>query len=175
MFKFNTILALLFVCNFVYAQNKEEVKEIEIKAIEIKPGEDYSIEKIVVEEPSEDEIIPFVIVEQIPLFQTCKNTEKKDQINCFTDEMKKHVEKNLKYPKEAKKQKIEGKVIIVFEIDKNGKVTNVMTRSNFDEEYKTSFEEEAKRIINKLPLFIPGRQHDKPVNIRYYLPINFKI
>ena len=42
--------------------------------------------------------------------------------------MEKHVKKHLKYPKEAKKDKIEDRVITVFEIDKQGKVTNIHAR-----------------------------------------------
>ena len=121
-----------------------------------------------------DEAIPFQVVEQIPLFENCKNVEQKEQINCFQEEMKKHIEKNLKYPKDAKKNKVESKVTVLFEIDKNGKVTNIKVRGK-QTEFKSLFEEEAKRIISLLPNFIPATQRGKMVKVSYAIPINFKL
>jgi len=121
-----------------------------------------------------DEAIPFQVVEQIPLFENCKNVEQKEQINCFQEEMKKHIEKNLKYPKDAKKNKVESKVTVLFEIDKNGKVTNIKVRGK-QTEFKSLFEEEAKRIISLLPNFIPATQRGKIVKVSYAIPINFKL
>lgn len=121
-----------------------------------------------------DEAVPFAVVEQIPLFENCKSVEKKDQMNCFYEEMKKHVEKHLKYPKEAKNKKIENKVSVHFEIDKDGKVTNIQVRGK-QTEFKSLFEEEAKRIISLLPDFIPATQRKKTVAVKYAIPINFKL
>ena len=88
--------------------------------------------------------------------------------------MKKHIEKNLKYPKDAKKNKVESKVTVLFEIDKNGKVTNIKVRGK-QTEFKSLFEEEAKRIISLLPNFIPATQRGKMVKVSYAIPINFKL
>lgn len=121
-----------------------------------------------------DEAIPFAVVEQIPLFENCKSVEKKDQMNCFYEEISKHIKKELKYPKEAKKDKIEDRVITVFEIDKQGKITNIHARGK-KSNYKTLFEEEAKRIIQTLPPFSPGLQRGKAVIVKYSMPITFKL
>jgi len=121
-----------------------------------------------------DEAVPFAVVEQIPLFENCKSVEKKEQMNCFYEEISKHIKKELKYPKEAKKDKIEDRVITVFEIDKRGKVTNVHARGK-KSDYKALFEEEAKRIIQTLPPFSPGLQRGKAVIVKYSMPITFKL
>lgn len=126
-------------------------------------------------EESLDEAIPFAIIDQIPLFENCKNLERDGQVKCFHEEMKKHVEKHLKYPKEAKKNKAENRVITMFEIDKSGKVTNIQVRSKQRNEYQALFETEAKRIIEALPQFSPGLQRGKPVVVTYSIPINFSL
>lgn len=121
-----------------------------------------------------DEAVPFAVVEQIPLLKACKNVEKKEQINCLNEEIRKHIKNELKYPKEAEKDRIEDRVITLFEIDKNGKVTNIKVRGK-KSEYQSLFEAEAKRIIEALPQFSPGLQRGKPVVVAYSIPINFKL
>jgi TonB family protein len=121
-----------------------------------------------------DEAVPFAVVEQIPLLKACKNVEKKEQINCLNEEIRKHIKNELKYPKEAEKDRIEDRVITLFEIDKNGKATNIKVRGK-KSEYQLLFEAEAKRIIEALPQFSPGLQRGKPVVVAYYIPISFKL
>mgnify|MGYP006190331281 FL=1 len=121
-----------------------------------------------------DEAVPFAVVEQIPLFENCKNVERKEQMNCFHEEIKKHIDKQLKYPKAAKKDKIEDRVITVFEIDKQGKVNNIQVRGR-KSEYQLLFEAEAKRIIEALPQFSPGLQRGKPIVVKYGIPISFTL
>lgn len=121
-----------------------------------------------------DEAVPFAVVEQIPLFEVCKNVDKKDQMNCFQEEISKHIKKELKYPKEAKKNKVEDRVVTVFEIDKQGKVISIHVRGK-KSEYQLLFEAEAKRIIEALPQFSPGLQRGKPVVVKYGIPISFAL
>lgn len=153
-------------------ENTGIIRESEMVAYD--PEYPVSVEVAENAEEYADEAVPFAVVEQIPLFEACKNVEKKDQMNCFHEEMKKHIEKHLKYPKEAKDNKVESKVTVLFEIDKNGKVTNIKVRGK-QTEFKSLFEEEAKRIISLLPNFIPATQRGKIVKVSYAIPINFKL
>lgn len=131
------------------------------------------------EKPSFEEIdetpVPISVVEQIPLFSSCEKIEKREQIKCFEEEIKKHIDNNLKYPKEAKKENLERKVHVLFDIDKEGTIINLIVKPLKNDKFDTLFEEEAKRIINKLPKFIPGKQRNKPVVVRYVVPVIFKI
>jgi TonB family protein len=123
----------------------------------------------------EDVVLPFAIIEQVPLFKDCEAVERSKQNECFQEKMKKHIEKQLKYPKEAKKAKVESRVLVGFHIDKNGNVSNIITRSSNKSEFSALFEEEAKRIIAALPPFKPGLQRGKPMNVSFSIPIEFKI
>ena len=170
-----TLLLFLLIYNFTFSQTKKEEKtEKPYIPVEIKVGDNYPTEEKIVTDEFTDEAIPFQVVEQIPLFKNCKTVEKKDQMNCFYEEMEKHVKKHLKFPKEAKKNNIESRVSVHFEIDKNGKVTNIQARGK-QTEFKSLFEEEAIRIISLLPDFIPATQRKKPVVVKYAIPINFKL
>jgi TonB family protein len=142
----------------------ETIESYPVSVIAAEPAEEYL-----------DEAIPFAVVEQIPLFEVCKTVDKKEQMNCFHEEMKKHVEKHLKYPKEAKKNKAENRVITMFEIDKSGNVTNIKVRSRQKNEYQALFEAEAKRIIEALPKFSPALHRGKPFKVSYSIPINFTL
>ncbi|MDP5027413.1 MAG: energy transducer TonB [Flavobacterium sp.] len=133
-----------------------------------------SEERIVAEPEYSEEVIPFQVVEQVPLFSSCKEIERTLQRECFQEEMKKHIEKQLKYPKEAKKNKVENRVITLFEIDKNGIINNIQVRSR-KSDYQALFEAEAKRIIEVLPPFSPALHRGKPFKVSYSIPINFTL
>ena len=153
-------------------ENTGIIRESEMVAYD--PEYPVSVEVAENAEEYADEAVPFAVVEQIPLFEACKKVERKEQINCFQEEISNHIKKELKYPKEAKKDKIEDRVITIFEFDKNGKVTNIQVKGK-KSDYKALFEAEAKRIIQTLPQFSPGLQRGKPVAVKYAIPITFKL
>ena len=78
---------------------------------------------------------------------------------------------NIKYPVEAQKQKIEGRVIVQFIVDETGKVIFPKVVRRMD----PILEAEALRIVSSMPDWIPGKQSGKAVNVRYVLPIQFKL
>ena len=77
---------------------------------------------------------------------------------------------NIKYPKDAAKQKVEGRVMVSFVVETDGSLTDVkVARKVFP-----SLDNEAVRVVKKMPKWIPGTQNDHPVRVRYVLPIVFK-
>ena len=161
----------LFLFSFTFLQ----AQKIEVREIKISDPETVLVQEAGDLYQTEDMAIPFTLVEQIPLFNSCEKIEKTLQRECFHEEMKKHVEKHLKYPKEAKDNKVDSRVVAIFDIDKNGKVINIRVRSNQKDNYKILFEEETKRIISLLPDFIPGTQRKKTVVVTYSIPVIFKL
>ena len=86
-------------------------------------------------------------------------------------EMMKYISTNVKYPKEMAEQKIEGRVIISFVVKNNGEVTDAkVTRS-----VHPQLDAEALRVINSMPNWTPGMQGGKPVNVKFVLPVSFKL
>ncbi|GFD97351.1 hypothetical protein KUL156_28830 [Alteromonas sp. KUL156] len=116
--------------------------------------------------------IPFHLVEQIPLFNECKKTPILQQSKCFEKEMIKHIVRNFDYPKEALRKKIEGKILVQFTIDKQGKVIDIKKKGPKN---SALLKKEAERLISLLPKFIPGSHKGSSVNVKYALPIIFKV
>ena len=93
-------------------------------------------------------------------------------------ELLKYIEENIRYPEDAKINKTQGKVIVRFKITKTGKIENIeIIRGLFK-----SLDNEALRIVNTFPDFIPGEEswssngHNwKKVDTYYTLPITFKL
>ncbi len=83
----------------------------------------------------------------------------------------KYLMMNIKYPENAVKNDIQGRVIVQFIVDKTGQVGEVKVVRPVDEEVDA----EAIRVVKTLPNFEPGRQDGKAVSVWYTLPINFKL
>ena len=102
---------------------------------------------------------PFVVVEQMPKFPG------------GNEAMLEFIEKNLKYPEEAKVKNIQGKVIVRFVVNTEGKAEGVLIMKSVN----TFLDAEAVRVCRKLPRFKPGMQNGKAVDVWYTMPISFTL
>ena len=81
------------------------------------------------------------------------------------------ISKNVKYPDDAVKKKVEGKVFVTFVVDTDGKITDVsLMRKVFP-----SLDAEAIRVISAMPNWIPGKQKGQVVRVKYTVPIMFRL
>lgn len=79
---------------------------------------------------------------------------------------------NTKYPEAARKASEEGRVIVTFVVNANGKIEDVaLGRSS----KIPSLDEEAVRVVKAMPNWTPGRNKGKPVKVQFSLPITFKL
>jgi protein TonB len=82
-----------------------------------------------------------------------------------------YLSKNIKYPADAEKKKVEGKVFVTFVVDTDGKITDVsLLRKVFP-----SLDAEAIRVISGMPNWIPGKQKGQVVRVKYTVPIMFRL
>jgi protein TonB len=77
----------------------------------------------------------------------------------------------MKYPAQARRMGIEGKVFVEFVVDKDGTLTEVKTVKGIG----AGCDEEAVRVIQSAPKWKPGKQRGRPVKVRMILPIIFKL
>jgi periplasmic protein TonB len=77
----------------------------------------------------------------------------------------------IKYPDEAKKNGIQGKVIVSFVVDEQGKVTNAKIERGVD----PSLDAESLRVVNGLKTWKPGKEKGKIVKVAYTIPINYAL
>ena len=85
--------------------------------------------------------------------------------------MRQFLAENLEYPNEARKDGIEGRVVVEFWVEKDGSITNVEVLRPVDRH----LDAEAVRLIKSMPNWIPGEQRGKPVRVRFVMPINFRL
>ena len=81
------------------------------------------------------------------------------------------VSKKLKYPAQARRMGIEGKVFVEFVIERDGTITDVKAIKGIG----AGCDEEAVRVLQSAPKWKPGKQRGKPVRQRMVLPIAFKL
>lgn len=78
---------------------------------------------------------------------------------------------HLKYPEDAKKEKIEGVVYISFIVDETGKVKNVKVIKGVH----ASLDKEAVRVASQMPNWTPGKHNGKNVKVQFNLPVKFSL
>ena len=79
--------------------------------------------------------------------------------------------KTVKYPAEAEKAGTQGRVIATFVVRKDGSISDVHIVKSVD----PLLDAEALRVINAMPAWTPGTQNGKPVNVKYTIPITFRL
>lgn len=115
----------------------------------------------------EDETYIFVAVEQAPRFPGCVEDSEEAYRACFNENVKKLVAKkfntNLAVDLQGKQR-----ITVLFEIDKEGNIVNVVARAAHKR-----LEKEAVKAVGKLPQMIPAKQRNRNVGVKYTLPISF--
>ncbi len=157
----------------------EDVEDVEETVIESTESsqETYiedavvSIDDVDVEEVEEDIVVPFAVIENVPIFPGCESLQSQaERKECFNQKVQEHIKNNFSYPPAALDMGITGRVYLQFVIDSKGHVSNIQKRGP-----DKLLEKEAERIIASLPRVKPGEQRGKPVSVKYSIPINFKM
>ena len=107
----------------------------------------------------EGEAKVFTYVEQMPVFPGGEAA------------LQKFIHDHLKYPAVSLEEGVQGTVMLRFVVNENGSVGEVQILKSLD----TYCDREAKRVVQSLPRFTPGRQQGKPVKVWFQVPIRFEI
>ncbi len=78
---------------------------------------------------------------------------------------------NIRYPGEARLNKVEGRVVLTFVVERDGKVTDVVVKTSVSPD----IDAEASRVISNCPNWIPGRQFGRNVRVSYSVPVSFTL
>ena len=109
--------------------------------------------------PDPIEEAPFIIVEDMPEFPG------------GMDAFYKFIGKKVKYPAQARRMGIEGRVYLQFVIEKDGSIGDLFVAKGVG----AGLDEESLRVMNLVPNFKPGKQRGKPVRVQMTIPINFRL
>lgn len=125
-----------------FDENTEVIQQVEVK-----------------EEVIEDDQ-PFLIAETMPSFQG-------GDLNKF----RAWVQQNIRFPQIALENGIQGRVVLSFVIEKDGRLTNIQVLQSPDR----SLSDEAIRVLSKSPKWSPGKQRNQVVRVKYTLPVDFRV
>ncbi len=82
-----------------------------------------------------------------------------------------YLSKKIKYPNKARREGMQGKVLIQFTIDREGSVRDIVIKKGIRED----IDNEAIKIVARMPKWTPGYQNDKPIPVNYILPLNYTL
>jgi len=102
---------------------------------------------------------PFTFVEQMPEFPG------------GDDALLAYLQRNIRYPSYAQENEIEGTVNVEFIVNEDGSISGSKVVSGI----KGGCNEEALRVIDKMPRWRPGKQGGQPVRVYYTVPVTFKL
>jgi TonB family protein len=86
-------------------------------------------------------------------------------------ELPAYLAKNINYPDAARENNLEGRVLLKFYVDENGRIKDVEVKRHVSPE----IDAEAIRVVSEMPRWEPGQIDDKVVNTYFYLPIVFAL
>ncbi len=101
----------------------------------------------------------FVVVEEMPEFPGGE------------EGMWSWIGQNIRYPEQAKREGIQGVVVVNFVVDKTGKVGNI----NVVRSVNPLLDAEAIRAMGEMPVWKPGTQKGKAVDVKYTIPVKFSL
>lgn len=177
------LLVMLLLSSFE-DKSKEVLEQVPLLINEIL-NEDSIPQKIMAKEkeavlkssdtinPIEIEIedVPFAIIEKVPVYPGCEGTQ--DELKaCIKDKISNYVNDNFNSSiADGLGLKAEVKrIYVMFKINREGNISDVQARAAH-----IKLQEEAIRVISSLPKMIPGKHKGKAVNVKYSLPIAFKV
>jgi TonB family protein len=157
---------------------KVEIKENYLVLKPLKEDESTLVLKTIIEEVMTvaEEKKPDPELEKSPKIELSKD----ETVYDFVEETPKlangldvfeYLAKNLKYPRIAAENGVEGTVVVTFIVEKNGSISNI----NLVRDINGGCGQEAKRLISQMPKWIPGKQKGVPVRVKYTLPVKFKL
>ena len=117
----------------------------------------------------------FTYVEQMPTFVNCSHLPESERMKCNTEAIYSFINKSIIYPAEARKNGIEGRVIVHFIVEADGSMSDIKIIKGVSAE----IDAEAMRVMNAMKerpqKWVPGYKADKPVAVSFTLPIRFAL
>ena len=156
---FPVLAVFMYACNPTKNNQVPAPAAAEEVAPEAIPADDAP-QTIEVAVPEKGEAVPFQLVETKPGFN-----------GGDANEFSKWVNSQLKYPEQAKKDKIQGRVTLQFTVGADGVVRDARVIRGAHE----LLDAEALRVVSASPKWEPGVQNGEPVNVTYTFPVIFQL
>lgn len=93
-----------------------------------------------------------------------------------------YLRRNIRYPAEAHKKNVQGRIVVQFIVEKDGSITDAHVADDMKHYIQSNpmmvdklLADEAVRVISSMPAWKPGTQRGEPVSVKYTVPINFRL
>lgn len=145
----------------VEVPDEEEIKEDLNLKFDVEVTEETKVEEVIVAPVEEKEDVDqiFSVVEE--------SAEPRGGMPAFY----KYVGEKIKYPAQARRMGVEGRVFVEFVVNRDGTIVDVKSIKGIG----AGCDEEAVRIVQSAPAWKPGKQRGKPVRQKMVIPIIFKL
>ena len=146
--------ALLLAGNISCSSEATKTDDVKGNATTVKPD---AVEVPIDKPATTDET--FAVVEQMPEFPGGMK------------ELMTYLKDNIKYPKAAQDKKVQGRVIVLFVVEKDGTPTEFKVMRSVDPD----LDNEALRVLSEMPKWKPGMQRGQVVRVKYTVPVTFRL
>ena len=146
------LLALLPIVGMTLALNAETVNDYVYDNSQQQPQKKKVVKKV-----DNDKV--FDVVEEMPRFPG------------GDEAMMQFIAKNVKYPEEASKKGIAGRVLVQFIVNTDGSVVEPKVVKSVD----PALDAEALRVVKLMPKWTPGKQRGYTVRVKFTIPISFRL
>lgn len=154
-------------------EDEVEVEETVIQSTETNQEEIVEVQEVEVAEVEEEIAdVPFMLIEDVPIFPGCENlSNNNERKTCMSEKISEFVNRRFDTSLGGELG-LSGinKIYVQFRIEKNGTITVLGVRGPHPR-----LEQEAKSVVEELPKMQPGKQRGKPVGVLYSLPITFRV
>lgn len=142
-------------------KTKTAIGSFDVKGNDDAAGEVLKAKEFIAQpEPPKEEVAKvFDVVEQMPSYPGGQSA------------LFEYLNKSIKYPVVAEENGIQGRVIVSFIVERDGSITDVKVVKSVD----SSLDKEAKRVVQSMPRWIPGKQNGSAVRVKYALPVTFRL
>ena len=141
------------------AEVEESVQDVTSDRIIYSPNDDIVDEEgAYIDEPLDTNAV-YIVVEDMPEFPG------------GTSAILDYLSKNVRYPEACLKDSIQGRVIIYFVVERDGRISNAEVIKSVHEQ----LDAEALRVVRAMPKWNPGRQRGVALRVRYGIPVNFRL
>ena len=127
------------------------------KTITVKKGSSQDYEVVLAKESAEGKV--YDVVDDMPQFPGGPS------------KLFEFLAKNIRYPAEAEKAGVVGRVIVSFVVEKDGSISNAKTVKAIH----PALDAEALRVINSMPKWTPGKQKGEATRVKYVVPVTFRL
>ena len=161
----------LFVKTYRF-EARMEACEPSVKDVTLEKGNDVTITlDMPKQETTEVETVETMVKEEVVEEEVLKVVEQMPEFPGGAAKMMEYISKNIVYPTYAFDNGIQGRVFVSFVVERDGSISNVKAMRGIG----FGCDEEAIRVIQSMPKWIPGRQRGETVRCSYIIQILFKM